>query len=128
MRISDWSSDVCSSDLETAAEIYCCEAAGICIAPPGRRSVSRAALRREIFVILALFALVRVGIVGDRALGGDVGPLGGEGRVQLKPLLKPVFSVRKDRLGRAFRSEEHTSELQSLMRISYAVFFLNNKT
>src|SRR3546814_7219674 len=26
------------------------------------------------------------------------------------------------------RSEEHTSELQSLMRISYAVFFLNNKT
>src|SRR3546814_10095075 len=85
---------------ETAAEIYCCEAAGICIAPPGRRSVSRAALRREIFVILALFALVRVGIVGDRALGGDVGPLGGEGR----------------------RSEEPTSELQSLMHISFAVF------
>src|SRR3546814_7028809 len=28
----------------------------------------------------------------------------------------------------AFRSEEHTSELQSLMRISYAVFFLNKKT
>src|SRR3546814_7749532 len=27
-----------------------------------------------------------------------------------------------------FRSEEHTSELQSLMRISYAVFFLNKKT
>src|SRR3546814_2065741 len=78
---------------ETAAEIYCCEAAGICIAPPGRRSVSRAALRREIFVILALFALVRVGIVGDRAL----------------------------------RSEEHTSELQSLMRISYAVFCLKKK-
>src|SRR3546814_10147235 len=82
---------------ETAAEIYCCEAAGICIAPLGRRSVSRAALRREIFVILALFALVRVGIVGDRAVGGDVGPLGGEGRVQ--------------------RSEAYTSELQSLMRI-----------
>src|SRR3546814_6042590 len=27
-----------------------------------------------------------------------------------------------------FRSEEHTSELQSLMRISYAVFCLNKKT
>src|SRR3546814_21002349 len=106
MRISDWSSDVCSSDLETAAEIYCCEAAGICIAPPGRRSVSRAALRREIFVRLALFALVRVGIVGDRALGGDVGPLGGEGRVQLKPLLKPVFSVR--RIASAGHSGSHT--------------------
>src|SRR3546814_10581893 len=29
--------------------------------------------------------------------------------------------------GRAMRSAEHTSELQSLMRISYAVFFLQNK-
>src|SRR3546814_9468840 len=31
-------------------------------------------------------------------------------------------------LKRAFRSEEHTSELQSLMRISYAVFCLKKKT
>src|SRR3546814_943353 len=31
-------------------------------------------------------------------------------------------------VGIAFRSEEHTSELQSLMRISYAVFCLKNKT
>src|SRR3546814_6597355 len=37
----------------------------------------------------------------------------------LEPLLRP--SLRP-------RSEEHTSELQSLMRISYAVFCLNNKT
>src|SRR3546814_5968555 len=32
------------------------------------------------------------------------------------------------KLGRRFRSEEHTSELQSLMRISYAVFCLKKKT
>src|SRR3546814_4055581 len=32
-----------------------------------------------------------------------------------------------DRSDRGFRSEEHTSELQSLMRISYAVFCLKNK-
>src|SRR3546814_7710926 len=32
------------------------------------------------------------------------------------------------RLGDLHRSEEHTSELQSLMRISYAVFCLNKKT
>src|SRR3546814_6779365 len=31
-------------------------------------------------------------------------------------------------LGRPTRSEEHTSELQSLMRLSYAVFFLKKKT
>src|SRR3546814_3574004 len=36
----------------------------------------------------------------------------------------PVAKVRYD----ATRSEEHTSELQSLMRISYAVFCLKNKT
>src|SRR3546814_8036755 len=34
---------------------------------------------------------------------------------------------RTNHFGRAFRSEEHTSELQSLMRISYAVFCLNKK-
>src|SRR3546814_6949380 len=33
----------------------------------------------------------------------------------------------RDRIGRQQRSEEHTSELQSLMRISYAVFWLNKK-
>src|SRR3546814_4438159 len=34
---------------------------------------------------------------------------------------------RRDRLARGARSEEHTSELQSLMRISYAVFCLKKK-
>src|SRR3546814_3208711 len=34
---------------------------------------------------------------------------------------------REPRAGRAHRSEEHTSELQSLMRISYAVFCLKKK-
>src|SRR3546814_9874240 len=43
-------------------------------------------------------------------------------------LLVVVLAVffQKTRVGR--RSEEHTSELQSLMRISYAVFCLNKKT
>src|SRR3546814_10324646 len=35
--------------------------------------------------------------------------------------------IRADLFDRAFRSEEHTSELQSLMRISYAVFCLKKK-
>src|SRR3546814_8682065 len=38
------------------------------------------------------------------------------------------FYKKIDNLIEAFRSEEHTSELQSLMRTSYAVFFLNTKT
>src|SRR3546814_9524661 len=44
---------------------------------------------------------------------------------------RPLVSERRlipPRCGRADRSEEHTSELQSLMRISYAVFCLKKKT
>src|SRR3546814_8130170 len=40
-------------------------------------------------------------------------------------LLLALFSIQRSR---AVRSEEHTSELPSLMRISYAVFCLNKKT
>src|SRR3546814_7562772 len=44
---------------------------------------------------------------------------------------RPIFSQEalemRDNLVERFRSEEHTSELQSLMRISYAVFCLNTK-
>src|SRR3546814_5251259 len=43
--------------------------------------------------------------------------------------LRPYQSTNTDMsLEKYFRSEEHTSELQSLMRISYAVFCLNKKT
>src|SRR3546814_6434572 len=38
-----------------------------------------------------------------------------------------VHAPRSRAYGHAYRSEEHTSELQSLMRISYAVFCLNKK-
>src|SRR3546814_4004251 len=44
--------------------------------------------------------------------------------------LQPVHrrrGIRPDMIGKADRSEEHTSELQSLMRISYAVFCLKKK-
>src|SRR3546814_9887395 len=54
-----------------------------------------------------------------------------EGVPQAKALGRPTFSVTTG-LTQSFRglgrSEEHTSELQSLMRISYAVFCLNKKT
>src|SRR3546814_9514265 len=41
---------------------------------------------------------------------------------QVSALMRPISSF-----GRILRSEEHTSELQSLMRISYAVFCLHKK-
>src|SRR3546814_10353852 len=59
-------------------------------------------------------------------------------RVGMLALIRPVITSTEGRCvarirwipaARAFRSEEHTSELQSLMRISYAVFCLKkNKT
>src|SRR3546814_4744380 len=49
----------------------------------------------------------------------------------VSPVRKAMFSVNRAATSRAIsagsRSEEHTSELQSLMRISYAVFCLKNK-
>src|SRR3546814_9927347 len=95
MRISDWSSDVCSSDLHL----------GIIVRRQDRRRPGRVEpdRRRD----LGEHAMVaHVAIVGEmRAEQREL-------EVRLHP-------------GRArLRSEEHTSELQSLMRISYAVFCL----
>src|SRR3546814_9065003 len=96
MRISDWSSDVCSSDLEHAVGGNL--AGGIQVEPDAGHHGVRPAHH------LALHLRrpeVAVGEVGVAAL-----PLvGAPGK----------------------RSEEHTSELQSLMRISYAIFCLKKK-
>src|SRR3546814_4135887 len=93
MRISDWSSDVCSSDLAFAGS---------------GRSVS-GHLRGSGSGTLAHCGGLRLSL-GPRY--DEVSPKG-------KPCRK--FRRRKWPGG---RSEEHTSELQSLMRISYAVFCL----
>src|SRR3546814_5579312 len=114
MRISDWSSDVCSSDLRNIGDIaqrafeararqrtpadeggrhLRDERRGAALALAAQRHRSDIALRRS---------------DGDDAarqilFGNDEG---------------------EERDARPVRSEEHTSELQSLMRISYAVFCL----
>src|SRR3546814_7514717 len=113
MRISDWSSDVCSSDLpsgvrqklaaEAAPTRATCSRGSI---RPGGGRLARARARRRLLRLdagrLALDRLLaRLALLAAH-------------RVQQQP--------RADRAGH--RSEEHTSELQSLMRISYAVFCL----
>src|SRR3546814_9997534 len=99
MRISDWSSDVCSSDLRQGhgKRLYMIRWDG-CLAPTlrFRRAYSRCLLMAT-------------------------------------ALIKSHLMARQSSLIQATscRSEEHTSELQSLMRISYAVFCLktnNNHT
>src|SRR3546814_4196819 len=120
MRISDWSSDVCSSDL--------CPACGIPRAKILSRSLSLRSRSKSAEVDCRLES-------GPGALGG------GRSRPRLacRNLAARWTSGRHDQsvrgsnssttcelLGRTHgrRSEEHTSELQSLMRISYAVFRL----
>src|SRR3546814_4295851 len=96
MRISDWSSDVCSSDLGHVD------------------SVQRGA--GQAFAILP----------SQNATGNFV-------KVVQRVPVRIVFDTknapdpRDYPIGPGMRSEEHTSELQSLMRISYAVFCLKKK-
>src|SRR3546814_9963012 len=98
MRISDWSSDVCSSDLGARTGRHVGLHGGV--AEPQRpvarrfRRGTRPAARH-----------------GERQSEADLGAAERPAR-------------RRDAED---RSEEHTSELQSLMRISYAVFCLKKK-
>src|SRR3546814_972010 len=116
MRISDWSSDVCSSDLgrsSTCRRSICRGRSCPPLASSGRpvdqaRGVERRSGADDKFRPLTLVARWKV----------DANPHQfGQGRAVL-PAPSPASAVR---------SEEHTSELQSLMRISYAVFCLKKK-
>src|SRR3546814_9234586 len=101
MRISDWSSDVCSSDLHLPAHQR--------QRLQSDRGPSDHHWRR------CVGAGAGAGPVGcGRQAGGDADPA----RTRGWPAPELV----------SHRSEEHTSELQSLMRISYAVFCLKKKT
>src|SRR3546814_5646837 len=146
MRSSDWSSDVCSSDLIIEAVGIALSDGPALIGDPGRKIVAaRVADRDEAAIGIAGIALPDVAI--DRAAFKEFGERGGSlsaaepcGTVAAMADLVDLhgidaieavpFSIDLDRIciddaGRAFvRSVEHTSELQSLMRISYAVFCL----
>src|SRR3546814_5899773 len=115
MRISDWSSDVCSSDLLDAAPI------------PGARGAASS----------------EDGAPANPKEGGDgKDELPAELKQSADKVIAAVKGItdtakleeldaaekgRGDKARSTIRSEEHTSELQSLMRISYAVFCLKKK-
>src|SRR3546814_7805340 len=116
MRISDWSSDVCSSDLCSAyaigtAQAYNAPMFGSRFVHRSMHSVWRTLMCLALFAFM-LRAMVPAGFMPDPG------------------------ALQNGRFGVAFcsadsatahRSDEHTSELQSLMRISYAVFCLQKK-
>src|SRR3546814_2000986 len=109
MCISDWSSDVCSSDLIVQAGAPASEVLH-------RFDPVPQLLKNVRFKGGKPLDDARV----QDAIAAAEAELNGTGRLVIRPSgTEPVIRV--------MRSEEHTSELQSLMRISYAVFCLNKK-
>src|SRR3546814_3263182 len=104
MRISDWSSDVCSSDLspakheEAACEDRSCSSASSLLLLP---------INVHEMFYTSLHAISRFSAVS-----------------QIEHQAWVACCVTAETGG---RSEEHTSELQTLMRTSYPVFCLKNK-
>src|SRR3546814_9898708 len=112
MRISDWSSDVCSSDL--AGKI---KRSWRCDRRPHHPSADRKPEETRIEQIMDC-----IGGVGLEPLPVRIVHRAGNDQ----PPRNTADRQQKHRQPRR-RSEEHTSELQSLMRISYAVFCLKKK-
>src|SRR3546814_3690188 len=108
MRISDWSSDVCSSDLGFAV-----------VAQEVRALAQRSAdASRDIKGLIQAST-------GEVREGARLVNQTGQSLTEIVTAVKKVADI----IGEisSARSEEHTSELQSLMRISYAVFCLKKK-
>src|SRR3546814_3613786 len=133
MRISDWSSDVCSSNLmqfdmyhHYTVDEHTIRAIGLLNRiekgelkedhPRSTRLIHRVGSRRAQYVAVLLHDIAK-------GRGGDHSVLGAEVALELCPRL----GLDDNETQLVARSEEHTSELQSLMRISYAVFFLKKK-
>src|SRR3546814_3311882 len=116
MRISDWSSDVCSSDLSDANETQI-KLVWYYNNILGRKNKKKIISRMG-------------GYHGSSIASGSLTGLDAYHQNFDLPLDRIKHTIRPHWYRNA-RSEEHTSELQSLMRISYAVFCLkkqNNKT
>src|SRR3546814_9446631 len=110
MRISDWSSDVCSSDLMKIT------------VPPALRAVSVA------ISVSALCCICPGAFAECCATDGPPRTMRQAANMLAAITLNFCMAVSFSEGELILRSEEHTSELQSLMRISYAVFCLQKKT
>src|SRR3546814_9900432 len=106
MRISDWNSDVCSSDLKFVGQARR-GAGAVAFAEPLAQFLGQHQLHHAREQI-ELHRLGKVAVVARGPIDAQFGLFG-------RALVDQ-------------RSEEHTSELQSLMRTSFAVFCLKKKT
>src|SRR3546814_5832416 len=123
MRISDWSSDVCSSDLlplieqivDEATVAVCAEATGV-MQKLHEGTLDYTQQRKQFGIPIAKFQVLQHRMV-DMFMEVEQAR-----SMTIMGTLKLDLPAKK-----RMRSEEHTSELQSLMRISYAVFCLKKK-
>src|SRR3546814_3502542 len=123
MDVSDWSSDVCSSDLDVADPLD-----GVGVLDPHEQVPERDQVDAHAFAQLGDDA-ERLHRPAARAVVAVQGFQCVHGRHRHRRRLGGVGTAARD-LGKLLhhgRSEEHTSELQSLMRISYAVLCLKKK-
>src|SRR3546814_3851127 len=118
MRISDWSSDVCSSDLGDVMH-------GPAIPVAGRQ--------RKVYLVSLMDDASRLITHSAFCLGETALDIEGVLKQALlkrgvcRKLVVDNGAAYRAQTLQGIRSEEHTSELQSLMRISYAVFCLKKK-
>src|SRR3546814_4973300 len=125
MRISDWSSDVCSSDLRRQLVPQQQPLLTACpFDQHHRRRAQRLAHMAEVPV--ATLRLEDMA-AGDGRLAARHAGKAVEAAVEVGGKPGTRFADRPVEQRIMARSEEHTSELQSLMRISYAVFCLKKK-
>src|SRR3546814_9181689 len=108
MRISDWSSDVCSSDLVRKAQVAVRKV-------ETQAKQAAVAVEKKIAAVSEPMIAAAVNITPSPLSRAFLATSAGKKEVAEHPEI-------------IARSEEHTSELQSLMRISYAVFCLKKKT
>src|SRR3546814_7691632 len=137
MRISDWSSDVCSSDLIGSADL---DSAATTVGAGATNSI---AIGRNVKVSdnstssvglgsnVSVNASNAVGIGVSASAGGAYGVAmgryanaGAEAATAVGNVAQALGGSSTAMGSNSTRSEEHTSELQSLMRNSYAVFCL----
>src|SRR3546814_9143284 len=117
MRISDWSSDVCSSDLGPFQDRLSASTS-----VSGRACIPRWVRKQRVRQHRSGAETCR--IHGD--LWTD-SPADSDETPPHRSTTSATIRFPKPSLARPDRSEEHTTELQSLMRISYSVFFLKKK-
>src|SRR3546814_4687109 len=124
MRISDWSSDVCSSDLRKAARNGGPKSSQTSCSVPGSKTASpQSTMAKPGSIRWRRVTIIAAGVMILTCSMTSVLIICDTGRQSTAP-----FWGRGAMIGSSqTRSEEHTSELQSLMRISYAVFCLKEQ-